>query len=166
MFSANSIFFIIFSSIILIGSIATIASKNMIYTLLFATSVFLAVSGLFFLLGAKYNAVVQLLVYVVIIPILIAVSVMLTNTKTNTKSILKNKIIPLLGVLLFTLLLVEFVTLNSDIFEIIKSCFVYINQYSDFESIYHNLTKNYSLLLFEFGIGVIITITGLCYYEK
>lgn len=164
--SFNSLFFILFSTTIILGATFSIASKNMIYTLLSAILVFLGVGCQFALLGATYNAIVQLLVYVLVIPILTAVSIMLIKPLTNSKRLLKNKFWIFLGILFFTLILVEFVSLNNQFFDLVKSCSTYVNQYSIFESIAQNLLSNYSFTLIEFGICLIITVTGLCYYEK
>lgn len=137
----------------------------MIYTLLWAIITFLGVGGLFALLGSVYNAVVQLLVYVLVIPILIAVSIMLIKPIVYNKSFLKKRFCLFLGVLFFCFILVEFISLNSDIFDLLKSCVVYVNSYSDFEAITQNLRENPFLLL-EFGIGLVIAVLGLCYYER
>ena len=164
--SVNSMFFILFSSFIFLGALISIVSKNMIYTLLSAMIVFLGVGGLFALLGAIYNTAVQFLVYVLVIPILIAVSIMLIKPIVYNNRFFKNKFWLFLSVLFFIFILVEFVSLNSDIFEFVKTCTVYVNQYSDFEAIAQNLLGKYSFLLVEFGIGLIITVMGLCYYER
>lgn len=164
--SVNSLFFILFSSFIFLGALFSIVSKNMIYTLLSAIIVFLGVGGIFALLGAIYNAVVQLLVYVLVIPILIAVSIMFIKPITDRKRLLKDKFWLFLSALFFIFILVEFLSLNSDIFELVKTCTVYVNQYSDFEAIAQNLFSKYSFLLLEFGMGLIITVMGLCYYER
>lgn len=161
-----SLFFIIFSIIIILGAIFSITSKNMIYTLLSAILVFLGVGCQFALIGATYNSIVQLLVYVLVIPILTAISIMLIKPLTNTKRLLKNKLWLFSGILFFTLILIEFVSLNNQFFDLVKTCSTYINQYSNIESIAQNLLSNYSFTLIEFGICLIITVTGLCYYEK
>lgn len=164
--SFYSLFFILFSIFIILGAIFSIASKNIIYTLLFAILVFGGVGCQFALVGATYNAIVQFLVYVLVIPILTAVSIMLIKPLTNSKRLLKNKFWIFLGILFFTFILVEFVSLNNQFFDLVMICNTHINQYSNIESIAQSLLSNYSFTLIEFGICLIITVTGLCYYEK
>lgn len=164
--SINSIFFIFFSAVMVLGAILSVISKQMVYTLLYAMLVFISVGGLFLILGAAYNAAVQFLVYVVAIPILLAVSIMLIKSATSKRRLIRGKICAVLGILALVILLCEFVSLNNDIFEIIKTCVLYVNPYSDLVSISKNILGVYPVLLLEFGLGIVITVTGLCYYEK
>lgn len=164
--SINSIFFIFFSAVMVLGAILSVISKQMVYTLLYAMLVFISVGGLFLILGAAYNATVQFLVYVVAIPILLAVSIMLIKSATSKRRLIRGKIWAVLGILALVILLCEFVSLNNDIFEIIKTCVLYVNPYSDLVSISKNILGVYPVLFLEFGLGIVITVTGLCYYEK
>ena len=132
-------------------------------------SVFFCVGLLFLLLGAFYNAMVQFLLYVVAIPILIAVSIMLikpNNFYVNEVFSKKYIILSNLGILIFVLILAIFLYFNSNVFEIIKDCTLYVNQYSVFVSISQNLLGVYPILLIEFVLCILMTVIGLSYYEK
>ena len=164
--SINSIYFLVFSLLLILSAILTIASKKMVTALLWSIVVFMSVGGLFLLLGATYNAIAQLLVYVVAVPVLIAVSIMLIKQEKSNYGFSLGKIISVLGIIALILLAIEFVSLNSNIFQIIKSCYVYVNPYSDLISISKNLLGVYPIFLLEFGLGIILTVMGICYYEK
>ncbi len=164
----NSIFFILFSITLILSSVFSMVSKRMIYTLLWAMLVFLMVAGLFLLLGATYNSMVQFLIYVVAIPVLIAVSIMLINQRGQNNQLFKRKysLWVLIGIFFLILIIGEFLSLNNDFFEIVRSCSVYVNPYSDLYSITRNLLGVYPVLLLEFAAGIVLTIVGLSYYGK
>lgn len=164
----NSLFFIIFSGILVLSSIFSMVSKRMTYTLLWAMMVFLMIAGLFLLLGASYNAMVQFLIYVVAIPVLIAVSIMLINSNNKENTFFRGKysLWVLTGVFFLVLIIGEFLSLNNDFFEIIKNCSVYVNTYSDLSSVTRNILGGYPVLFLEFASGIVLTIIGLSHYGK
>lgn len=164
--SINSFFFILFSVLMCISSIFSLLSKKMIYTLLWAMVVFLMVAGLFLLLGAKYNSIVQFLIYVVTIPVLVAVSIMLIKQNSEKRIIMLNSFWKIIGVAILVILIGEFFSLNKDVFEIVKACFVFVNPYSDLDSFVQNILERYPILLLEFGLGLIITVIGLSNHES
>lgn len=164
--SINSVYFLFLSFSLLFGAILTIASKKMVYSLLWSMITFISIGGLFFVLDTTYNAIVQLLVYVVAIPILIAVSIMLIKPEQENKNFSYSKFLSVLGIITFIILLTEFTSINYDIFQIIKSCFVYVNPYSDLISISKNILGIYPVFLFEFGLATIVTVMGICFHEK
>ena len=164
----NSIFFIFFSTILLLSAILSVVSKKIIYSLLWAMLTFCMVGMLFLLLGAVYNAMVQFLIYFVAIPILIAVSIMLVNSQYNS-SILLNKrsvFVSILPIGLITFFTGKYVIFNNDFFEVIQTCNLYVNQFSDLITISQNILGAYPVLILEFSLGILITVIGLVYYEK
>lgn len=165
-FSINSLYFIIFSFFLVLGAILSVVSKRMVYTLLWAMVVFMSIGGLFLLLGAAYNAIVQFLVYVVAIPVLIAVSIMLIKPDINYKRLFLGKIWAIIGIVSLVVVISEFVSLNSDFFDIVKTCIIYVNPYSDLVSLAKNILGVYPVLLLEFGLGIVLTVMGICHYEK
>lgn len=166
--SINSILFIIFSTILIISGLLAIVARKMVYTLLFSMLVFSMVGCLFVLLGANYNAVVQLLVYIVTIPVLIATSIMFLKDNQTQKQIINNKhiIFSILGILILIFILGIFFKFNTDIFTNINPCILKNNTYSELISISQNILGNYKVLLFEFSLGIFITVIGFLYYEK
>lgn len=164
--SINSIFFIIYSLVIVLSALLSILSKKLIYTLLWAMVVFLAVGGIFLLLGATYNAMVQFLIYVIAIPALIAISIMLTKQTSTEKVVRFNLSWIILGVVVLGIICVEFVSLNNYLYEPVKKCIVYVNSYSDLMSITINLLEKYSILLLEYVLSLLLVVVGLSYYEK
>lgn len=165
--SVNSIFFITYSIILILASILSILSKKMIYTLLFALLVFIMTGGLFILLGATYNAMVQFLIYVIAIPVLIAISIMVLNQRTVFENIkLKDIIWFLFAVLVLGTIICEFLIHNKETFNATKHYSVYVNQYSDLISISMNILGTYPVLFLEFGLAILLIVIGVLYYEK
>ena len=165
----NAVFFILFSFFLLCSAVLSITSRKMIYSLLFAMITFLSVGLLFWLLGAIYNAMVQVLVYVVAVPILIAISIMLIKPNSfciNKLFVNRNMLLSIIGILFLILIIGIFFSLNFNLFEIMKNCTIYVNQYSALISISQNLLGIYPVLLIEFGLCVLMTVIGLSYYEK
>lgn len=162
----NSIFFIVYSTILIFAAILTMVSNKIIHSLIWAMLVFLMVGCLFLLLGATYNAVVQFLIYVVAIPILIGVSIMLVKSNIGKRKIMINSFWKILAIIAFVLFIGEFLAANSDVFNTIQSCVVNINSYSDLESFSKNIFSSYPILLLEFGLGIVLTVVGMSYYER
>src|SRR5574344_901634 len=79
------------ASLIIIFAKLTILSNKISYALVASILAFFAVGGIYFLLSAEYNAVVQIALYCVAIPILFAFAIMFTNSKTDKSTFLTTK---------------------------------------------------------------------------
>ena len=60
---------------------------KIVHSLLASMVVFFLVGLVFYLLGAEYNAVIQLAIYGLAVPILLAISLMFTNTRVEKISV-------------------------------------------------------------------------------
>lgn len=162
----NSLFFIIYSVILLLSAILTMVADKIIHSLLWAVLTFLMVGCLFFLLGAKYNAIVQFLIYVVAIPILIAVSIMWVKPTLNKRKIFINSFWKIFAIVIFVLFIGEFLSINFDLFNVMHTCVIDVNSYSDLDSFSKNIFNLFPILLFEFGIGIVFMVIGLSKYDR
>ncbi|MBQ3310846.1 NADH-quinone oxidoreductase subunit J [bacterium] len=79
----KSITFYGFAIFSLLFAILSIISNNVVYSLLYALIVFFSAGGIFFSVGADYNAVVQIAIYGTAIPILFLFAIMFTSFKEN-----------------------------------------------------------------------------------
>ena len=164
----NTIFFIIFSVILVFTTILTIMCRKMIHSILWSMITFLMVGFLFLLLGAVFNATVQFLVYVVGIPVLIALSIMFIGNKKRYITNLINKKVTLgfLGAFTLTFGLSEFIHKNKDIFQHLDTCNIYTNSYTNLISISKNILGVYPMLLIGLGLGILCLIIGVSHYDS
>ncbi len=79
----NSITFYSFALLILLFSVMSIFSGKILYSLLFAVISFFCTGGIFFSLGADYNAVVQIAVYGVAVPVIFLFAIMFTSRRED-----------------------------------------------------------------------------------
>lgn len=164
----NIITFYGFSLAIIASALIAIFSKKIIYALIFSALVFFFTAGLFFSLGASYNAVVQIMIYGVAVPVIFLFAVMFTSKK-------EDKILNLPFTPKF------FLTFLSSISLIMILCYstkfaVYMNSsvadffnakmqdFSDFDSIVllaNTLFLNYQLPFILFAIILLTCVVGL-----
>ena len=106
--------FYVFSSIILVGALLVIASRNTVASAVFMVLSFLGIAGVFVLLEAYFLAVVQVLVYAGAIMVLFLFIIMLLDTDriAQTKPSLLRLIAPFIGFLLL-LMGVSYIFLGS-----------------------------------------------------
>ena len=78
MISMN-IFFILFSTIIVLSAIAVISSRNPVHSVLFLILAFVNSAGIFVLAGAEFLAMILLIVYVGAVAVLFLFVVMMLN---------------------------------------------------------------------------------------
>ncbi len=123
MISMN-IFFILFSAIILLSSIAVISSRNPVHSVLFLILAFVNSAGIFVLAGAEFLAMILLIVYVGAVAVLFLFVVMMLNInldeiKTQVKKYFYS------GVLVGGILLLEllFSFTNLDVLKANKESF-------------------------------------------
>ncbi len=84
----NSITFYGFAFLILLFALLSLVANRIVYTLLFAVIAFFCAGGIFFSLGADYNAVVQILIYGVAVPIIFLFAIMFTSNREDKKTYL------------------------------------------------------------------------------
>ena len=84
----KSITFYGFALPILIFALFSLISNKIMYTLLFAIITFFCAGGIFFSLGADYNAVVQIAVYGVAVPVIFLFAIMFTSKREDKKAYL------------------------------------------------------------------------------
>lgn len=81
----KSITFYGFTLAIVVFALLTLFARRILYSLLFAVILFFCTGGIFFSLGADYNAVVQIIIYGVAIPVLLLFAIMLTSAYESRK---------------------------------------------------------------------------------
>ena len=74
-----NVFFFLFSSIIILSSIAVISSRNPVHSVLFLILAFVNAAGIFVLAGAEFLAMILLIVYVGAVAVLFLFVVMMLN---------------------------------------------------------------------------------------
>lgn len=79
----KSITFYGFTFFILAFAVLSIFASRILYSLLFAVMAFFCAGGIFFSLGADYNAVIQIAVYGVAVPVVFLFAIMFTSRKEN-----------------------------------------------------------------------------------
>ncbi len=79
--TAVLVFFFILGGMALLGSVGTVASRNVVHAALSLVLALLAVAGIFILLLAEFLAIVQVLIYGGAITIILLFALMLTRTR-------------------------------------------------------------------------------------
>lgn len=120
-----SIFFYIFSSLMIFSSIGVVSSRNAIHSVLWLIFTLCNGAGLFVIMGAEFLAMTLIIVYVGAVAVLFLFVVMMLGTnidslKNNTKySWFMSSV--LLGFLILDLILVIFVSVNIEHFRAIPN---------------------------------------------
>lgn len=164
----KSLIFYGFAGAIIAFAIFSLFSPRILYSLLSAVCVFFAAAGIYFLLGADYNAVIQIALYGVAIPILFVLAIMFTSDKLDKKIYLT--IQPRLffsflglGVLFLSLiyLIATSLSLNSNSAWILQKQTMSINKYQMFSSISELFFGNYVVAFELFSILLLIVVVGI-----
>ena len=74
-----------FAGAIILFALLSVFALRILYSLLAAVCVFFITAGIFFMLGADYNAVIQIAIYGIAIPILFVLAIMFTSDKLDKK---------------------------------------------------------------------------------
>jgi len=106
-------FFILFSVILLAAAILMVASRNPIYSALFLVVAFFAMAGLYFLLGAPFLSIVQIIVYAGAIMVLFLFVIMLLNLRDEERTPIGQPRQVAFGILLAIILLVQLLLLAA-----------------------------------------------------
>ncbi|MBR1680470.1 NADH-quinone oxidoreductase subunit J [bacterium] len=164
----KSITFYGFALLILFFSIMSVFANRILYTLLYSVIAFFCLGGIFFSLGADYNAVVQIAVYGVAVPVIFLFAIMFTSRKENKTVYLSYAPRFFVGfisaALLFMILWysVEFaVHLNINAGKFLSGRIAEIGDFNSIVSIANGLYVNYQLALILFAFTVLTTVVGI-----
>lgn len=163
----KSLIFYGFAGVIILFALLSIFSFRILYSLLCAVCVFFTVAGIYFILGADYNAVVQIAIYGIAIPILFIMAIMFTSEKLDKATYLAFK--PrfflsffALGVLFLSLiyLIATSLSLSSNAAWIMVKQTMFINKYQMFNAISEGFFVNYVWAFELFSVLLLIVVVG------
>lgn len=164
----KSLIFYGFSAGILIFALASLFANRIIYSLISAIGVFFAAAGIYFLLGAEYNAVVQIAIYGVAVPILFVFAIMFTSDKIDKGAYLSFGLrfyisFLSIGVLFLALiyLLATSFSLSSHSEWIFQKQTMFINKYQMFKALTDGFFSNYVFAFEVLSILLLVIVVGL-----
>lgn len=164
----KSLIFYGFAGAIILFAVLSIFSFRILYSLLSAVCVFFTTAGIYFILGADYNAVIQIAIYGIAIPILFVLAIMFTSDKLDKKTYLTLK--PRfflsffsLGVLFLSLiyLIATSLSLESNSAWLFQKQTMIINKYQMFNAISDGFFINYVWAFELFSVLLLIVIVGI-----
>lgn len=168
----KSLIFFAFSGSILLFAFLSIFSLRILYSLLCAIVVFLSAAGLYFLLGADYNAVVQIGIYCIAIPILFVFAIMFTSDKLDKKIYITTKprfyfAFLSAGVLFLSLvyLIATSLSLSSNSAWIMVKQTLFANKYQMFNAISEGFFTNYAYAFELFSILLLLVVVGFSTFD-
>lgn len=157
-----------FAGAMILFALLSIFSFRILYALLSAICVFFATAGIYFILGADYNAVIQIAIYGIAIPILFVLAIMFTSDKLDKKTYLTIKprfffSFLALGVLFLSLvyLLITSLNLSSNSAWIMQKQTMTVNVYQMFKALSEGFFINYVVAFELFSILLLIVIIGI-----
>jgi len=163
----KSLIFYGFAGLILLFAFLSIFSFRILYSLICAVCVFFATAGMFFLLGADYNAVIQIAIYGIAIPILFIFAIMFTSDKLDKSVYITFKprfyfAFMSAGVLFLALiyLLATSLGLSSHSNWILQKQTMFINKFQMFKAIADGFFTNYVVAFELFSILLLILVVG------
>ncbi len=157
-----------FAGLIILFALLSVFAGRILYALLAAVCVFFATAGIYFILGADYNAVIQIAIYGVAIPILFVMAIMFTSYKLDKKIYITFK--PRfffsflgLGVLFSSLIYLIIISLglNSNSLWILQKQTMFINKYQMFNALSEGFFVNYVVAFELFSILLLMVVIGL-----
>lgn len=164
----KSLIFYGFAGVILLFAVLSIFANRILYSLLSAICVFFTVAGVYFLLGADYNAVIQIAIYGIAIPILFVFAIMFTSEKLDKKTYLTLKprfyfSFLALGALFLSLiyLIATSLSLSSNAAWIMVKQTIFINKYQMFSAISDGFFVNYVWAFELFSVLLLIVVVGI-----
>lgn len=157
-----------FAGAIILFALLSIFAFRILYALLAAVCVFFATAGIYFILGADYNAVVQIAIYGIAIPILFVLAIMFTSDKLDKKLYITLKprfFFSFLGLGVLFLSLIYLITtslgLNSNSAWILQKQTLFINKYQMFSALSEGLFVNYVFAFELFSLLLLIVVVGI-----
>lgn len=164
----KSLIFYGFAGAILLFAVLSIFSMRILYSLLAAVCVFFATAGIYFLLGADYNAVIQIAIYGIAIPILFVLAIMFTSDKLDKKTYITLKprfffSFISIGVLFLSLiyLIATSLSLRSNQAWVTLRQTLVINKYQMFNAISDGFFINFVFAFELFSILLLIVVVGI-----
>ena len=150
---------------LLVFALCSIFSSKLVHSLLSSIVVFFLIGLLFYLLGAEYNAVIQLSVYGLAVPILLAIALMFTNTRDEKSTITQGarKYLVYFGVIVLFLAVFYLVAISTNITDgaLFANSIQNKNSTLVFDAISNGFLNSYivafelvSVLLFAIIVGV------------
>jgi NADH-quinone oxidoreductase subunit J len=76
---AESAVFFLFATIVILGAVGLILAQRVAHSMLSLIFCFMAVSGIFILMGAEFLAAIQVLVYLASVGLVVLFAIMLTR---------------------------------------------------------------------------------------
>ncbi|MCS5532956.1 MAG: NADH-quinone oxidoreductase subunit J [Candidatus Poseidoniaceae archaeon] len=76
---AESAVFFLFATIVILGAVGMILAQRVAHSMLSLIFCFMAVSGIFILMGAEFLAAIQILVYLASVGLVVLFAIMLTR---------------------------------------------------------------------------------------
>lgn len=164
----QSLIFYGFAGVILAFAFLTIFANKIMYALISAVVVFFAVAGIFFLLGAQYNGVIQVAIYGIAIPILFVFAIMFTADYIDKQTYLAVSPRSFIAFISVGLLFLSFVYLAATSIILTTASkwvltkeLININQHQMFSALANGIFIDY-VLAFEFlSILLLIVVVGL-----
>lgn len=161
-----SIMFYLCAAIIICGSLFALFINRIVYTLGFSVIVFLATGLLFLLLGAEYNAVVQIAVYGIAIPILLVFAIMFTpyyKDKSINLSFSPKFTLAVVSAILFVLTLFNIIFVSSTVLDWVfkKQASIVISRFDMFTALSNAIYSDYLQVLELFSFLLLIVVVGL-----
>jgi len=164
----KSLIFFGFAGAIILFALLSIFSIRILYSLLSAVCVFFATAGVYFLLGADYNAVIQIAIYGIAIPILFVLAIMFTSDKLDKKTYLTVKprfFLSFLGLgalfLSLIYLIATSLSLSSNSDWILQKQTMFINKYQMFSALSDGFFTNYVLAFELFSVLLLVVVVGI-----
>ncbi len=151
--------------IIIIFSVLTIFSKKIVYSLISAIVVFMAAGLIFYLLGAEYNAVIQLTIYGLAVPILLAMAIMFTDVRNEKNTIVTGarKFVIITAVLLIAMSVVYLtaIAINLTAIPIFSDANTNLNSFRIFDAITDGFFTSYLIAFELFSILLLAVVAGV-----
>lgn len=151
--------------IIIIFSVLTIFSKKIVYSLISAIVVFMAAGLIFYLLGAEYNAVIQLTIYGLAVPILLAMAIMFTDIRNEKNTIVTGarKFVIITAVLLIAMSVVYLtaIAINLTAIPIFSDANTNLNSFRIFDAITDGFFTSYLIAFELFSILLLAVVAGV-----
>ncbi len=150
---------------LIIFALLTVYLDKIVHSLVASIVVFFLVGLIFYLIGAEYNAVIQLSVYGLAVPILLAIALMFTNTRNEKPSITNGarRYMIYSGVILFILAVIYLIGISLNLIntETFAQSVQSQNSSLVFDAITNGFLNKYivafeliSILLFAVVVGV------------
>lgn len=157
-----------FGGAIILFALLSLFSFRILYALLCAVCVFFATAGIYFLLGADYNAVIQIAIYGITIPILFILAIMFTAEKLDKKTYITLQprfFFSFLGIGVLFLSLVYLIAsslgLSSNSAWIAMKQTILLNKYQMFKALSDGFFVNYAYAFELFSVLLLIVVIGV-----